>query len=157
MLNNTKLRHFWARIVSWAPRHARKTFIVLAPGCSWLQPVSILLLRTFPYLGSAHQVFNLHVLQSYASSIFTYFSFMSFLITSLHLSFGLPIILCPPTSIFHVLITTSSSVFLSTWPNHLSLASIIFSLMFATPALALISSFLIFTNHPSQHSHLCYF
>ena len=32
MLNNTKLRHFWAQIVSWAPRHARKTFIVLAPG-----------------------------------------------------------------------------------------------------------------------------
>ena len=31
MLNNTKLRHFWAQIVSWAPRHARKTFIVLAP------------------------------------------------------------------------------------------------------------------------------
>ena len=32
MLSNTKLRHFWAQIVSWAPRHARKTFIVLAPG-----------------------------------------------------------------------------------------------------------------------------
>ena len=32
MLNNTKLRHFWAQIVSWAPRHARKTFIVSAPG-----------------------------------------------------------------------------------------------------------------------------
>ena len=27
-----KLRHFWAQIVSWAPRHARKTFIVLAHG-----------------------------------------------------------------------------------------------------------------------------
>ena len=32
MLNNTKLRHFWAQIVSWAPIHARKTFIILAPG-----------------------------------------------------------------------------------------------------------------------------
>ena len=32
MLNNTKLRHFWAHIVNWAPRHARKTFIVLARG-----------------------------------------------------------------------------------------------------------------------------
>ena len=30
LLNNTELRHFWAQIVSWAPRHARKTFIVLA-------------------------------------------------------------------------------------------------------------------------------
>ena len=68
-------------------------------------------------------------------------------------------------SVFHVLITTSCSVFLSTCPNHISLpcshyyillcislhvlnhhslASLIFSLMFATPALALISSFLIF-------------
>ena len=56
---------------------------------------------------------------------------------SLHLRFGLPIFRCPPTSIFHVLIITSASIFLSTWPNHLSLASLIFSLMFATPALAL--------------------
>ena len=36
-------------------------------------------------------------------------------------SFGLPIFWCPLTSILHVLITTSSSVFLSTHPNHLSL------------------------------------
>ena len=34
VLNNTKLRHFWAQIVSWAPIHARKTFIILAPGHS---------------------------------------------------------------------------------------------------------------------------
>ena len=40
-------------------------------------------------------------------------SFVYFLITSLHLRFGLPIFRCPLTSIFHVLITTSS-VFLST-------------------------------------------
>ena len=59
-------------------------------------------------------------------------------VTSLHLSFGLPIFQFPLSSIFHVLITTSSSVFLSTWPNNLSLASRIFSLMFATPALGLI-------------------
>ena len=32
MLEHTKLRHFWPQIVSWAPRHARKTFIVLGPG-----------------------------------------------------------------------------------------------------------------------------
>ena len=66
-----------------------------------------------------------------------------FYLTSVHLSFGL-IFRCPLTSIFHVLITTSSSVFLSTCPNHFSLASLIFSLLFATSALALISSFLIF-------------
>ena len=43
---------------------------------------------------------------------------------------------------FYVLITTSS-VFLSTCPNHISLASLIFLLTFAIPAPALISSFLI--------------
>ena len=32
MLEHTKLRHFWAQIVSWAPRYARKTFIVPGPG-----------------------------------------------------------------------------------------------------------------------------
>ena len=105
----------------------------------------ILLLRPFPYLGSAHQVFNLHVLRFCVSSIFTPFSFMYFLITSLHLSFGVPIFRCPPTSTFHVLITTSSSVFLSACPNHLSLAYLIFSLMSATSALTLISSVLIFS------------
>ena len=50
----------------------------------------------------------------------------SYLITSLRLSFGHPIFRCPPTSIIPVLITTSSSIFLSTWPNHLGLASLIF-------------------------------
>ena len=41
VLNNTKLHHFWAQIVSWAPRHARKTFIVLAQGViRWVQKQS---------------------------------------------------------------------------------------------------------------------
>ena len=43
---------------------------------------------------------------------------------------------------FPCLITTSSSVFLFTWPNHISLASLVFYIMFATPAIALISSVL---------------
>ena len=111
-------------------------------------------LRPFPYLGSAHRVFNLHVLWSCGSSIFTWFSFMSFLITSLHLSsFGLPILRCPPTSMFSFL--QSSSAFLSTRRNHLSLASLIFSLVFAT--LALISSFLdlpnpLYSHHNTQYA-----
>ena len=54
-------------------------------------------------MGSAHQVFNLHVLQSCASSIFTCFFFVRFLISSLHLSFGLPIFWCPPNSMFSLL------------------------------------------------------
>ena len=110
-------------------------------------------LRPFPYLGSAHRVFNLHFLWSCGSSIFTWFSFMSFLITSLHLSFGLPILRCPPTSMFSFL--QSSSAFLSTLRNHLSLASLIFSLVFAT--LALISSFLdlpnpLYSHHNTQYA-----
>ena len=59
---------------------------------------------------------------------------------SLHLRFGLPIFRLPPASLFNVLISKYSSVFLSTWLNHLSLASVIFSLRFATPALALMVS-----------------
>ena len=43
-----------------------------------------LLLWPFPYLGLAHQVFNLHVLLSCAPSIFTCFPFMSFLSFLLH-------------------------------------------------------------------------
>ena len=50
---------------------------------------------------------------------YLYSFYLSSLITSLHLSFGLPIFRCPP--IFHVLITTSSSVILSTRPNHLGI------------------------------------
>ena len=56
--------------------------------CGQIGTVSNLL--PFPYLGAEHQVFNLHVLRSCATSIFTPFSFMFFLITSLHLSFDLP-------------------------------------------------------------------
>ena len=51
-------------------------------------------------LGSAHQVFNLHVLRCF----YVYF-FMYFLITSVHLSFGV--------HVFHVLITVTS-ILLST-------------------------------------------
>ena len=105
----------------------------------------LLVLWPFLYLGSAHRVFNLHVLRSCASSLCTTFSFMSFLITSLHFSFDLPIFRCPPASIFHVIITTYSSVFLSTWSNHLGLGFYYFLTYVCPPALALISSFLIFS------------
>ena len=47
MLNNTKLRHFWAQIVSWAPRHARKTFIVLAP--SLYNNNTVIILQAHPF------------------------------------------------------------------------------------------------------------
>ena len=70
-----------------------------------------------------------------------------------HLSFALRIFLCPPTSIFHVLITTSS-VFLSIYPNPNSFASLMFALMFVTLAIAIISSFLIFSILLIPTTHL---
>ena len=92
-------------------------------------------LRHFPRLGSAHQVFILQVLQSCASSPLSLHSCLH------RVSFSLPSFSCPLTSIFHVLIITkSSSVFLSTCPKLLSLASLILSLKFATPAFVLVSS-----------------
>ena len=90
------------------------------------------------YLGSAHHVFK------------CFFSLYSFLLHVFSYNITPPQFRSSYRSVsthFHVLITTSSSVFLSTWPNHLSLASLIFSLMFSTPALALIyfATFLIFS------------
>ena len=62
-----------------------------------------LLLRLYLHLGSALRVFSLHGLRSCAS-VFTCFAFMSFFfITSLFLSFGLPILRCPLTSMLSLL------------------------------------------------------
>ena len=105
-----------------------------------------LLLQPFPYLGSVHRVFNLHVLLSGASSIFTCFAFLSFLISSLHLSFSLPIVRCPPTDFLltfsHYYIFLCLSVHMS-WPYQSSFYY--FSHMFATSAFALDYFVLIFS------------
>ena len=71
--------------------------------CRSLQS-GILRSRRVVFLGVGESSFNLHVLRSCASSILICFSFMHFLITSLHLSFGLPIFLGTSTSMFSVLI-----------------------------------------------------
>ena len=82
--------------------------------CSHLHKIDpFLFFCIFPILGLALRAFSLHILRSCASSIFTCFSFMYFLITSFHLGFGLPIFQCPPTSIFHVLIRISSQSYFS--------------------------------------------
>ena len=47
--------------------------------------------------------------------------------TSLNPSVGLSLVRCPPTTMFHVIITTSPSVSNSTCHNHLSFAYLIFS------------------------------
>ena len=94
--------------------------------------IQYLLLRHFPHLGSDHQIFNLHVLRSCASSICTPFSFMSFLITSLHLlSFGVHPLPCSHD------ISTSPLSF-SRHGLTLSVSLLLFYHLFATPAFALI-------------------
>ena len=98
-------------------------------------------ISTFPYLGLAHRVFNLHFclfgvgassFQSPHSPVLCCFYLYLFLLCVFSYN------ITPPqfrssylsvSTLFHAVITTSSSVFLSTWPNNLSLASLIFSLM----------------------------
>ena len=79
------------------------------------------------------------------TSIFTPFSFMSFLVTSLHLSFGfLDYLLCPLTpmySLLHLPLSFSPYV-LTISVSHLKFSHLFF---FATPAIALISSVLGFS------------
>ena len=84
-------------------------------GCVWSSSLAFSLFR----VGSS-------CIHSQHSVVVLFFSPHSCL--SLHLSFGLPIFLCPPSSIFHVIFTTSCFVFLSTCPNHHCLASLIFLL-----------------------------
>ena len=78
---------------------------------------SCLLLRLFPYSCLAHRVF----IRVYSYNIAPPQFWSSYVSVS---------------SPFHVHITSSSSVFLSTCPNHISIASLIVSIIFATPALA---------------------
>ena len=80
-----------------------------------------------------------YIFRSRASSLCFPFRFIYVRITWLHLSFGHP-------SFGHVLITTSSSVFLSTCPNYIILASSnCITYVCHTSALPLISSVLIFS------------
>ena len=67
---------------------------------------------------------------------------MSCCTTSLNLSFGLPLSLYPSTSISHPLLTGSSLSMRSTCPYPFSLISLKISLIFSTPTLHLISSFI---------------
>ena len=85
----------------------------------------ILLLRPFPYLGSAHRIFTPRspVLCFYVYSILSFVHVFSYNITppqfrSSYLSVS---------THFHVLITSSSSAFLSTCHNHASVSLLLFS------------------------------
>ena len=87
---------------------------------------------------SAHRVFNLHVLWFCASFISSCFSFMYVLITSLHLSFGLPVSFGVhqfPSS----MLSLDPTTYLQSFFSHgltISLSLLV---------LALISSFLVFS------------
>ena len=114
------------------------------------------MLRPFLKLGSVHIRFSF---STFLGVVLLLPVLMS--PSTLHLSYGRPSFRCPflPSSLLSM-----SSVFLSTWPNHLSLTSLMFSLMFATPAIALVSSLLIhylpiihhlITNSKRYHSCSC--
>ena len=107
ILNDINIRGFVVGATNIMFRQKRHLVDAIVEVCGRFYPFSL----PFPYLGSAHRVFDLHVLPSCGSSIFTPFPFMSFLITSLHLSFCLPIFQCPPTSMFLVLHLLQSSDF----------------------------------------------
>ena len=94
---------------------------------------------------SAHRVFIFHILRDCAFFSLDAFHLHVFSYNIDSLQFGLPIFRCPPTSIFHALITTPSHALLSTCPNHLCCVSLMFYLMFAAPVLALIYSVLVFS------------
>ena len=102
--------------------------------------LSVRYVNGFPF-DNPVRIFNLHVLRPCTSSILTLYSYprhvFSYNITPPQ--FRSSIFLYPPTSIFRVLINrpTSCSSVRFTWPYLLSLASYIFSPMFATPVLLL--------------------
>ena len=102
--------------------------------------IALFLLWPFPCLGSAHSF------QFPRSPVFYFFYLHLFLLHVFSRNITPPQFRSSYLSVsthFHVLITTSSSVFLSTRGNHLSLAPVIFSLMNSTPVL--VSSLLVFS------------
>ncbi|CAD6190153.1 unnamed protein product [Caenorhabditis auriculariae] len=90
----------------------------------------------------------------YRSRVF----FMSLWRASNRRCFGRPFGLFPATSIKKQLLATDSSLALRVWPYHLSLASLIFSVIGATPKRVLMSSFRTWCSRdssgPSQHLSL---
>ena len=123
-----------------------------------LNGVYNLLLWTCPYSGSVRRVFNIHVLLSCASSMCTPFSF---LITSRHFSFSLPIFRCPLTSIFYDLITTH--LHQAFFPRDLTISVSLLLFLTYVCNTCICSYFFIpdllnprYSHHPCQHSHFCY-
>ena len=80
----------------------------------------LLLFLIFPhfYVGSMCLMRLLHLARSCVSSLDNSFSDKSFPMVSIHLRFGLPLLLFPGTSIAITLLPTYSSSLLSTCPCH---------------------------------------
>ena len=89
-----------------------------------------------------------HVIRLHIFCVFLFVSSVHMLTSFIY------VVLCPLTSMFSSL--HSALVFLSTFHNHLSLASLIFSLMLATLALGSYFFWPDFLN-PSRHSRRCPF
>ena len=98
------------------------------------------------YVGSMCLVRRLHLDRSCASSSDNPLSDKSFLMLSIHLRFGLPLLLFPGTSIPNTLFPTYSSSLLETCPYHFNLLSCTFLDISPTFVVPLILSFLILSR-----------
>ena len=98
------------------------------------------------YVGSMCLMRLLHLARSCVSSLDNSFSDKSFLMLSIHLLFGLPLLLFPGTSIAITLLPTYSSSLLSTCPYHFNLLSCTFLDISPTFVVPLILSFLILSS-----------
>ena len=106
------------------------------------------------YVGSMCLMRLLHLARSCVSSLDNSFSDKSFLMLSIHLLFGLPLLLFPGTSIAITLLPTYSSSLLSTCPYHFNLLSCTFLDISPTFVVPLILSFLILSSLVTPLIHL---
>ena len=93
--------------------------------CHWL--LLLFLIFSHFYVGSMCLMRLLHLARSCVSSLDNSFSDKSFPMVSIHLRFGLPLLLFPGTSIPIPLLPTYSSSLLNTCPYHFNLLSCTFS------------------------------
>ena len=109
---------------------------------------SSFLFLIFPhvYVGSMCLMRLLHLARSCVSSLDNSFSDKSFPMVSIHLRFGLHLLLFPGTSIPVALLPTYSSSLLNTCPYHFNLLSCTFLDISPTFVVPLILSFLILSS-----------
>ena len=106
------------------------------------------------YVGSVCLMRLLHLARYYVSSFDNSFSDQSFPMVSIHLRFGLPLLLFPGTSIPITLLPTYSSSLHNTCPYHFNLLSCTFLDISPTFVVPLILSFLILSSWLNPLIHL---